>query len=129
LKRIPDYFGGPKGGAQDTETEIRIIQETIPQMEALISGEVDLIRSGCVNPEQVPFLKQADQVKILSTHIVAGLFSGDGCSRAKRSDPFYDKKVRQAVNHAINREKIIKNAFNGFADIAGQRREPNALRL
>jgi hypothetical protein len=30
--------------------KIRIIKETIPQMEALISGEVDLLRSGTRQP-------------------------------------------------------------------------------
>jgi len=31
---------------------------------------------------------------------------------------FKDKRVRMAVNHAINKEKIVKYAFNNFADIA-----------
>ncbi|MBT3257145.1 MAG: hypothetical protein HN366_11905 [Deltaproteobacteria bacterium] len=109
------YFGGPKGIAKIPKLKIRIIKETIPQMEALISGKVDLMRSGCVNPEQVPFLKQADQVKILSTDILRVYFMVMDAQGRSGETPFKDKKVRQAVNHAINREKIIQNAFNGFA--------------
>ena len=109
------YFGGPKGIAKIPKLKIRIIKETIPQMEALISGKVDLMRSGTVNPEQAPFLKQADQVKIVSTDILRVYFMVMDAQGRSGATPFKDKKVRQAVNHAINREKIIREAFNGFA--------------
>ncbi len=109
------YFGGPKGIAKIPKLKIRITKETIPQMEALIAGEVDLMRSGCVNPEQVPFLKQADQVKIVSTDILRVYFLVMDAQGRSGATPFKDKKVRQAVNHAIDREKIVREAFNGFA--------------
>jgi peptide/nickel transport system substrate-binding protein len=113
------YFGGPKGIAKIPKLKIRIIKETIPQMEALISGEVDLMRSGCVNPEQAPFLKQADQVKIVSTDILRVYFMVMDAQGRSGPTLFKDKKVRQAVNHAINREKIIRDAFNGYAVSSG----------
>ena len=111
----PRYFPGPKGSAKIPKLKVRVIKETIVQMEALISGEVDLIRSGSVNPEQVPFLKQADQVKILSTDILRVYFLVMDAKGRSGATPFMDKRVRQAVNYAINRERIIDNAFNGFA--------------
>ena len=115
FERNPRYFGGAKGLANIPKLKIRIIKETIPQMEALISGEVDLIRSGSVNPEQVPFLKQSDQVKILNTDILRVYFLVMDAKGRSGATPFKDIRVRQAVNHAINREDIIQNAFNGFA--------------
>lgn len=115
FERNPQYFGGAKGMAKIPKLKIRIIKETIPQMEALISGEVDLIRSGAVNPEQVPFLKQADQVKILSTDILRVYFLVMDAKGRSGATPFKDKRVRQAVNHAINRDEIIQHAFGGFA--------------
>ncbi len=114
FKRHPDYFGGPKGMARIPNLNVRIIKETIPQMEALIRGELDLIRSGCVNPEQVPFLKQADQVSIESINILRVYFLVMDAMGRSGPTPFMKKKVRQAVNHAINRERIIKDAFNGY---------------
>lgn len=33
--------------------------------------------------------------------------------------PWYDKRVRQAVNHAINRQAIIDNVYSGFGDYSG----------
>jgi len=115
FERNPGYFGGPKGIAKIPKLKIRIIKETIPQIEALISGEVDLIRSGAVNPEQAPFLKQSGSVKILSSDILRVYFLVMDAQGRSGATPFKDKKVRQAVNHAIDREKIIQNAFNGFA--------------
>ena len=115
FEKNADYFGGPKKGATIPKLKIRIIEEIIPQMEALMSGEVDLIRSGCVNPEHVPFLKQAQQVKIVSTDMLRVYFLVMDARGRSGATPFTDKKVREALNHAINRDKIVKNAFNGFA--------------
>jgi peptide/nickel transport system substrate-binding protein len=115
FERNDRYFGGAKGIAKIPKLKIRIIKETIPQIEALISGEVDLMRSGTVNPEQAPFLKQADQVKIVSTDILRVYFMVMDAQGRSGPTPFKDKNVRQAVNHAIDREKIIREAFNGFA--------------
>jgi len=113
------YFGGPKGMANIPNLKIRIIPETILQMEALISGEVDLIRSGAVNPEQVPFLTQSDQVKIQSTDILRVYFLVMDARGRSGPTPFRDRKVRQAMNHAVNREKIVQSAFGGFAHSSG----------
>ena len=115
FERNPQYFGEAKGMAKIPKLKIRVIKETILQMEALISGEVDLIRSGSVNPEQVQFLKQTDQVKILSTDILRVYFLVMDAQGRSGATPFKDKRVRQAVNHAIDREDIIQNAFSGFA--------------
>ncbi|MCF8129227.1 MAG: hypothetical protein K9N10_11980 [Deltaproteobacteria bacterium] len=119
FERNPRYFGGPKGMARIPNLKIRIIKETIPQMEALISGEVDLIRSGSVDPEQVMFLKQSDRLKILSTDILRVYFLVMDAQARSGETPFKNKKVRRAVNHAINREKIARDAFNGFAQTSG----------
>lgn len=119
FERNPEYFGGPKKMAQIPKLKVRIIQETILQMEALISGKVDLIRSGCVNPEQVPFLKQADRVKIESADILRVYFLVMDAQGRSGPNPFMKKKVRQAVNHAVNREEIAQNAFNGYAHSCG----------
>ena len=115
FERNPQYFGGAKGMAKIPKLKIKIIKETISQMEALIAGDVDLIRSGCVNPEQAPFLKQADQVKILSTDTLRVYFLVMDAKGRSGETPFKNKKVRQAVNHAINRDEIIQHAFGGFA--------------
>jgi len=119
FERNPRYFGGPKGMARIPNLKIRIIKETILQVEALVTGEVDLIRSGSVDPEQVMFLKQSDRLKILSTDILRVYFLVMDAQGRSGATPFKDKKVRRAVNHAINREKIVRNAFNGFARSSG----------
>ena len=87
FERNDRYFGGPKGTAKIPKLKIRIIKETIPQMEALISGEVDLMRSGTVNPEQAPFFETDRSSENHQHPYPAGLFSGDGCPRPKRPNP------------------------------------------
>ncbi len=119
FEKNPRYFGGPKGMARIPNLKCRIIKETILQMEALISGEVDLFRSGTVGPEQVPFLKQSDRLKVISTNILRVYFLVMDAQGRSGATFFKDKKVRQAVNYAINREKIVRDAFNGFAHSSG----------
>ncbi len=114
----PRYFGKPKGKAKIPKLKLLTIKETIPQMEALISGKVDLIRSGCVNPEQSFFLEQTDQVKLLSTNILRVYFLVMDAQGRSGATPFKNKKVRQAVNHAIDRQSILKNAFGGYGLIS-----------
>ncbi len=113
------YFGGPKKTPKISKLKVRIIKENILQMEALISGEVDLIRSGSVNPEQVPFLKQFPQVKLSSTNTLRVYFLVMDALGRSGPNPFMKKRVRLAVNHAIDREKIVKDAFNGYAHFFG----------
>jgi peptide/nickel transport system substrate-binding protein len=64
-------------------------------------------------------LKQSDRLKIISTHILRVYFLVMDAQGRSGATPFKDKKVRQAVNHAINREKIVRDAFNGFARSSG----------
>ena len=80
---------------------------------------MDLIRSGSVNPEQAPILNEVDHLKILSTKNLRVYFLVMDAKGRNGETPFKDKKVRQAVNHAIDRESIIENAFNGFAATSG----------
>ena len=118
FKANPRYFGRPKGKARIPNLKILTILETILQMEALISGKVDIIRSGCVDPEHVPFLEQTDHIKILSTGTLRVYFLCMDAKGRSGETPFRHKKVRQAINHAINRKGILKNAFYGFGAIS-----------
>lgn len=109
------YFGGPKGKARIPKLKVLTIGETILQMEALISGKVDLLRSGSVNPEQVPFLETACNVKIRNNGTLRVFFLVMDAKGRSGNTPLRKQKVRQAINHAIDREKIIDHAFGGFA--------------
>lgn len=111
-----DYFGGPKGEAGIPHLKAVTATEEMIEIEALISGRVDLLRSTDVRQAQVPFVKQNPDLKIKTVPILRVSFLiMDAAGRS--GVPFFkDKRVRMAVNHAIHRERIIQHALNGYAE-------------
>ncbi len=118
FKANPDYFGGPKGQARIPRLKVINMAEELLQIESLISGQADLVRSTNFYQEQVPFVRQSPRLKIKTTDTLRLCFlSMDAMGRSGTAF-FKDKRVRMAVNHAINREKIIQHAYGGYASRA-----------
>jgi peptide/nickel transport system substrate-binding protein len=115
FKANPRYFGGPKGQAKIPNLKIIVILEEMLRLEALVTGQVDLIRSGAVSSEQVPYLKQNPNIVIKKSDILRIFFilmDADGRSEAGY---FKDRRVRRALNHAVNKDGIIETVLKGYA--------------
>ncbi len=110
------YFGGPKGKARIPYLKVVTDPEEILHMEALISGETDLLRSSDFHQEQVAFLKNIASLKIKSTPILRVCFMTMDATGRSGVEFFKDKRVRMAVNHAIHKERLIERAYNGYGD-------------
>jgi nickel ABC transporter nickel/metallophore binding protein len=107
----PNYWGAKPKLSQ-------VIFEVIPDAQtrvaALLSGEVHLIGGeyiGSIPLESVPVLRDNSDVTLLTgpgttSYVLQMNF---------RRPPFDDAKVREAINHAINREGIAKQVFSGLA--------------
>ncbi len=116
FKRNPNYFESPKGIAHIPNLEIHIIPEEILQVEALLDGRIHLARTGTVSPEQLPFLVNSQSIKTTSVDTLRNFFVLMDAAGRSGIPYFQDKRVRKAVNHAIDREKIIRNAFFSMAN-------------
>jgi peptide/nickel transport system substrate-binding protein len=86
----------------------REIPEVATQMAELKTGGVDLIRN--VSADLLPEIKTHAQTyvtsaPILRTHYIA---------LDMRSEPFNKKLVRQAANHAIDREAVVQKMMAGL---------------
>lgn len=94
-----DYFGGKPTAKSIT---FRVVPETSARIAGLVSGEFDIIVN--VPPDQVPVLAdyddiQVEQIVLDNTHML--VFYQDA--------PFMkDKKVRQALSLAIDRDLLRK---------------------
>ena len=111
LEAFDDYWGGrPKID--------RIVIKPIPQgstrAAALRAGEVDLALS--VPPDQALAVKQNPQLRLVEKDTGRlEFFFLDASSK-----PFDDKRVRQAVNYAVNWPVIIRTIMGGYgARVAG----------
>ena len=93
--------------------EIDIIAEESQRTTALETGAVDIINN--VPTSDVEYIKGKDGLLVKEVPSVssAGLFFD--CSEGSI---FNDARVRKAVAYAINKEAIIKVAYNGFAETA-----------
>lgn len=106
LEPHDSYFGGKP-------TASRIIFKVIPEIQArvtaLLAGEVDLITN--VPPDQLPVLQRASDIDIRSIPLANCHVLRYNCNHPVLKD----KRLRQALNLAINRELLVKTLWNGQA--------------
>lgn len=96
--------------------EMNVVLDSTRRMQALLSGEVDIAVN--IDPDGVQFLEQAGyKTKTTPNPIVVGL--GIRNINADKS-PLMDKRVRQALNHAVNKEAIVKYIHLGHMSAASQ---------
>ena len=103
-----DGYWGPK--PQIPVVEFRIIPDVSARVSALLAGEVHLI------PDVPPQSKdQVNGAGIVETRSVTGrrvIFVG---LNTMQPGPLQDIRVRQAINHAVDVDKIIRTVMEGNA--------------
>ncbi len=101
-----DYWMGLPTAKQVT---FRVIPEIAARITALVSGEVDMITN--IPPDQVPTLKQADNVTVESVPLA-------NCHVLEYNTHhpvLANKSLRQALNLGIDRKLLIDTLWNGTA--------------
>lgn len=106
LERYDDYWGEP---VPVRRLIFRVIPEVAARVTALINQEVDIITN--VPPDQVRAIRDASNVEVRSiplanTHVL---------SYNTHHPALQDKKLRQALNLAIDRQLIIDTIWGGEA--------------
>jgi peptide/nickel transport system substrate-binding protein len=97
--------------------------QTIPEgaarIAALRAGQVGLIEA--VPPFDAPGLSQDPKLKVASSvqKLACRLYLNgrphDRYDSAGKDGLFADRRVRLALNHAVNKEAIVQKIFNGYA--------------
>jgi len=113
LSANEDYW--VKGVPKIKEITIRVIPEQSTRIAELLSGNVHLISK--LDPDKVEIVKKNSKTKVLETpsHRI-NFWQFDSLGRAGKS-PVQDKRVRQAIWHAIDRQAIIDTMFQGHAKL------------
>lgn len=117
LERNADYFDGPKGQPTIQNIDVRTIPDVNTQMAELFSGTLDLIWQ--VPTDQAEKLGMMDQFTVANESTMrVGYLSMDAAGRSGTEDnPFTNLKVRQAVNHAINRDDLVSALLKGKSKV------------
>ena len=108
LARNDDYWGDK---AYLDKVVIRPVPDAEARAIALESGDAQLV-SG-LNPEQVARLQGNTKLLVIQKPTTRNQFVG----MASLKKPWSDVRVRQALNHAIDKESIVKNLFLGTAEV------------
>ena len=106
LTRNDDYWGGKP---YLEEIVFRAIPDNTARFMELQSKTIDMMDG--VNPNSVPQVKSNNELKLsLRPSMNVGYLAMNFMK-----EPFDNKLVRKAVNHAINKEEIIKAFYAGLA--------------
>ncbi|QCO58148.1 ABC transporter substrate-binding protein (plasmid) [Pseudorhodobacter turbinis] len=118
LEKNENYHDSPKGQATINKIDIRTIPDVNTQLAELFSGSLDLIW-------QVP-ADQAEKMSAMDDRFTVlnestmrvGYLAMDAAGRSGMDpNPFTDLKVRQAVNHAIDRDALVDNLLKGKSKV------------
>lgn len=116
LVKNTDYFrNSPKGFPKIGKIVWRTLPERNTQTAELMTGALDWIY--LVPPEQAELLAKNPKLDVVSAETMRIAYlhfdAADLTGKNGIENPFKDLKVRQAVNHAINRVAIAKNLVGG----------------
>jgi len=103
-----DNYWGPK--PQIPAVEIRVIPDVAARVSALLAGEVHLIPD--VPPQS---MDQVNKSGSAETRSVAGRRVIFVAFNTLQPGPLQDIRVRQAINHAVDVDKIIRTVMEGNA--------------
>ncbi|MBM7650265.1 peptide/nickel transport system substrate-binding protein [Bacillus ectoiniformans] len=90
----------------------KVIEDNSARLNALIKGEVDLIDG--LNPSDAEKVKNDENLQLFERPSMNVGYLGFNVEK----EPFNNPKVRQALSHAVNKEALIKNFYEGTAEAA-----------
>ncbi len=102
--------------------KIRILPENLPRVAEFLTGYLDIME---IPENEYVLWKEKEEHKklIYLKNELNTFYLGLNCSKY----PFSDKKIRKAVNYAIDKKSIIDNILNGLASIASGPIPPGLL--
>jgi peptide/nickel transport system substrate-binding protein len=124
LKRNEAYWGKGQVPLGITDITYLVIKSDATRIAALLSGEVDFVQD--VPVQDIDRLQKTPNLKVTFGPENRTIFFGMNVglpelqtSNIKGKNPFADKRVRQAINMAIDREAIKRAVMRGQSVPAG----------
>lgn len=110
VEKFEDYW--QEGKPKLDKIIFRSIPDNASRLNALTTGEIDLADG--INPSDGESIENNQDLQLFERPSMNVGYLGLTVTR----EPFGDKLVRQAINHAIDKESIIDAFFEGRADVA-----------
>jgi peptide/nickel transport system substrate-binding protein len=95
-----------------SEVTFRVIPDDASRVAALEKGEVHVAVK--IPPSDLPRLKANSKIRILTSSSARTIYLGFNCLK----EPFTDKRIRQALNYAVNKEAIVEHVLDGAGRVS-----------
>ena len=112
LEANENYWGDSP--ATTKKLIFKVIPETGSRMAALQTGEVDIATN--VPPFMISKLEKNPKIKVVSGPSGRVIFIGFNLLEAEKAGPLMKKKVRQAINYAVDKQSLIKHVLMGSGE-------------
>ncbi len=115
FERFEEYFGGAKGQPAIKNLVIHTLPEESSRIASLMTGAIDIARSGSISPDQASAIRGRARVEaadILRTWFI----QMDSLGRSG-VDYFTDQRVRAAVAYAINKDEIVDILLSSYGRV------------
>ncbi|MFC7044389.1 ABC transporter substrate-binding protein [Halobacteriaceae archaeon GCM10025711] len=119
LSANDDYWGD---GPNVDEVVFTAIGQNTTRAQTLDAGDADVIDGIGVQASQI--VQNSDSAELVEDE---GINIGYMAFNMARREEFRDRRVRQAISHAINTEAIVNSIFQGIAEQASQPIPSNVL--
>lgn len=110
LEKNEDYW--KEGQPKLKQVIIRVIPENSARLSAVKTGEVDLADG--INPSDVKQVEGNPDMQVFERPSMNVGYLGMTATRK----PFDNVKVRQAINHAINKQALVDAFYEGKGEVA-----------
>lgn len=117
MERNASYWAGsPLGKPRIGKLEFRPIRDGDTRLAELVSGGIDWIWR--VPVDQAEQLRNAPGITIVGSETMrTGTLVFDSLGRTEMSTPMRDRRVRQAMAHAIDRKAMVDNLVRGKSSV------------
>ncbi len=105
-----DNYWGKKPALE--EVVFQVIPDDAARVVALETGEVHVAVR--IPPFDIPRLRANPKLTVVSAPSVRTIYLGFNHLK----EPFQDKRVRQALNYAVNKEAIVKHVLGGVGRVS-----------
>jgi ABC-type transport system substrate-binding protein len=95
-----------------SEVTFRVIPDDASRVAALEKGEVHVAVK--ILPSDLLRLKTNSKIRIMTSPSARTIYLGFNCLK----EPFTDKRIRQALNYAVNKEAIVEHVLDGAGRVS-----------
>jgi peptide/nickel transport system substrate-binding protein len=118
------FAGHRRGQPAIRRVHFRVVPDAAERARLLLRGDVHLVAD--VRPVDVPVLRDSSGVVLVERRGLRVMYLGMDCARPSspyvtpRGNPFLDRRVREAIDLAVDPKSLVEGPLGGHAETVSQ---------